>query len=245
LNNRVQPRHPSGADLEKLCGKVQGTLSLFSEHFLVNPVFYRLLLFFVFIGFLKAIFLQMDYVFPKFAIRELGLQAAVGKISNINAIMIILFVWIVGALTQKYAAYRMVVIGGVICRCGVFIMALPPEWFQPAAESGIGQWIGHSYLGSQGKHSPVLHHVSAVSDRLLHWRNVLFATCLRVCGCDCPERSGSIIRLPSRTFLFWSANSWSGLAVGYWQLFARNRAHGVRDYVAHIRVGRLNRTDWD
>src|SRR4029453_4982766 len=31
--------------------------------------FYRLLLFFVFIGFLKAIFLQMDYVFPKFGIR--------------------------------------------------------------------------------------------------------------------------------------------------------------------------------
>src|SRR5262245_28544937 len=42
--------------------------------------FYRLLLFFVFIGFLKAIFLQMDYVFPKFGIRELGVNDPVGTI---------------------------------------------------------------------------------------------------------------------------------------------------------------------
>src|SRR5437773_5469677 len=68
--------------------------------------FYRLLAFFLFIGFLKAIFLQMDYVFPKFGIRELGVNAPVGKLSAINAIVIICLVPIVGALTQKFAAYR-------------------------------------------------------------------------------------------------------------------------------------------
>lgn len=116
--------------------------------------FYRLLLFFLFIGFLKAIFLQMDYVFPKFGIRELGLQAPVGKLSAINAIVIIFLVPIVGALTQKYAAYRMVVIGGAICAAGVFIMALPTAWFEPAANSLIGQWLGHGYLGLQGSIHP-------------------------------------------------------------------------------------------
>src|SRR4030095_5131082 len=104
--------------------------------------FYRLLVFFLFIGFLKAIFLQMDYVFPKFGIRELGLQAPVGKVSNINAIMIIFLVPIVGALTQRFAAYRMVVIGGAICAAGVFIMALPTEWFQPPTNSAIGPRLG-------------------------------------------------------------------------------------------------------
>jgi MFS family permease len=112
--------------------------------------FYRLLLFFVFIGFLKAIFLQMDYVFPKFGIRELGPHAPVGKLSAINAIVIIVLVPIVGALTQKFAAYRMVVIGGIICAAGVFIMALPTEWFVPAANGAFGQWLGHVYLGVQG-----------------------------------------------------------------------------------------------
>jgi MFS family permease len=112
--------------------------------------FYRLLLFFVFIGFLKAIFLQMDYVFPKFGIRELGANAPVGRLSAINAIVIIMLVPIIGALTQKFAAYRMVVIGGIICAAGVFIMALPIEWFVPAANGAFGQWLGHIYLGVHG-----------------------------------------------------------------------------------------------
>ncbi|HEU0208216.1 MAG TPA: MFS transporter [Candidatus Udaeobacter sp.] len=116
--------------------------------------FYRLLLFFLFIGFLKAIFLQMDYVFPKFGIRVLGVGAPVGKLSAINAIVIIILVPIVGALTQKYAAYRMVVIGGIICAAGVFVMALPTEWFQSAVNSMFGQWLGHAYLGLHGSIHP-------------------------------------------------------------------------------------------
>ena len=116
--------------------------------------FYRLLVFFLFIGFLKAIFLQMDYVFPKFGIRELGVNAPVGKLSAINAIVIIFLVPIVGALTQKFAAYRMVLIGGVICTAGVFIMALPTEWFVSAANGVFGQWLGHAYLGLHGSIQP-------------------------------------------------------------------------------------------
>jgi MFS family permease len=119
-----------------------------------QSAFYRLLVFFLFIGFLKAIFLQMDYVFPKFGIRELGLNAPVGKLAAINAIIIIFLVPIVGALTQKFAAYRTVVIGGAICAAGVFIMALPTQWFQPAANSLIGQWLGHGYLGLHGNIHP-------------------------------------------------------------------------------------------
>jgi MFS family permease len=121
---------------------------------IVQSGFYRLLVFFLFIGFLKAIFLQMDYVFPKFGIRELGVNAPVGKLSAINAIVIICLVPIVGALTQKFAAYRMVIIGGVICAAGVFIMALPTQWFVPATDSAVGQWLGHGYLGLRGSIHP-------------------------------------------------------------------------------------------
>jgi hypothetical protein len=49
------------------------------QRLISQSAFYRLLAFFLFIGFLKAIFLQMDYVFPKWGIRELGLYAPVGK----------------------------------------------------------------------------------------------------------------------------------------------------------------------
>ncbi len=121
---------------------------------LQQSTFFRLLAFFLLIGFLKAIFLQMDYVFPKFGDRELGLHAPVGKLANINAILIILLVPVIGALTQRFAAYGMVIIGGIICSTGVFIMALPPAWFQAAAQSAAGQWLGHSYLGLSGAVHP-------------------------------------------------------------------------------------------
>src|SRR5437762_12330379 len=96
----------------------------------------------------------MDYVFPKFGIREFGAGAPVGKLSAINSILIIFLVPVVGALTQRFAAYRMVVIGGAICAAGVFIMALPTDWFQPTVNAGISQWLGHSYLGLPGSIHP-------------------------------------------------------------------------------------------
>jgi hypothetical protein len=129
------------------------TIDLF-KRLLGQSAFFRLLVFFLLIGFLKAIFLQMDYVFPKFGDRELGLNAPVGKLAGINALIIIFLAPVVGALTQKSSAYRMVVIGGAICAAGVFIMALPTEWFLAATNSGIGQWLGHAYLGLKGSIHP-------------------------------------------------------------------------------------------
>lgn len=129
------------------------TIQLFGR-LIGQPAFKRIIAFFLLIGFLKAIFLQMDYVFPMFGDRVLGMGAPVGKLANINGWMIIVLVPVVGALTQRLAAYRMVVIGSVICALGVFIMALPTTWFLAAAESGFGQWLGHSYLGLQGAIHP-------------------------------------------------------------------------------------------
>src|ERR1700720_1520442 len=112
--------------------------------------FYRLLVFFLFIGFLKAIFLQMDYVFPKFGDREMGMDAPVGKLAGINAILIIVLAPGVGALTHRIPSYRVVIIGSIICAAGVFIMALPTDWFVPAADSAVGQALGHVYLQLTG-----------------------------------------------------------------------------------------------
>lgn len=129
------------------------TLQLF-RRLIGQSAFARIIVFFLLIGFLKAIFLQMDYVFPKWGDRELGLHAPVGKIANINAWLIIVLVPVVGALTQRFSAYRMVILGGVICAAGVFIMALPPQWFLAAANGVPGQWLGHSYLGLTGSIHP-------------------------------------------------------------------------------------------
>jgi len=129
------------------------TIQLF-RRLIGQSAFFRLLAFFLLIGFLKAIFLQMDYVFPKFGDRALGLNAPVGKLANINALVVIPLVPIIGALTQRFSAYLMVIIGGTICAVGVFVMALPTDWFVPAVNTGIGQWLGHTYLGLKGSIHP-------------------------------------------------------------------------------------------
>jgi MFS family permease len=129
------------------------TLALF-HRLIGQSAFYRLLVFFLFIGFLKAIFLQMDYVFPKFGDREMGLHAPVGKLAGINAILIIVLAPVVGALTQRIPSYRVVIIGSIICAAGVFIMALPTDWFVPAANSALGSALGHGYLRLTGAIHP-------------------------------------------------------------------------------------------
>src|SRR5437899_5417345 len=155
--NAEPVRYTSGPFWERIWLTVRGsatdTVALF-KRLLGQSGFYRLLAFLLLIGFLKLIFLQMDYVFPKFGIRELGNGAPIGHLSNINYILIIILVPIIGALTQKYSAYKMVIVGGAICAASVFVMALPTMWFQRPAQGFIGQWIGHGYLGVQGSIHP-------------------------------------------------------------------------------------------
>src|SRR5205807_10144287 len=129
--------------------RARDTIALF-KRLLGHSGFYRLLGFLLLIEFLKLISLQLDYVFPEFGIRELGNGAPIGQLSNINYIFIIVLVPIIVALTQKFSAYRMVVVGGAICAASVFVMALPTPWFQAPADGLVGKWIGHAYLGLKG-----------------------------------------------------------------------------------------------
>jgi MFS family permease len=132
---------------------VRETLRLFRELFRQEG-FYRLLVFLLLIAFLKLILMQMYYVFPEFGIRELGEGAPVGRLWRINSFLVIILVPIVGALTQRFQAYRMVTLGGIIAAASVFIMAMPPAWFAGLADGAVGRWLGHDYLGLTGAVHP-------------------------------------------------------------------------------------------
>jgi MFS family permease len=122
------------------------TIQLFGK-LLKQVGFYRLLAFLMLIAFLKLIFMQMYYVYPTFGIRELGQGAPVGRLWAINSIMVIILVPTVGALTQRFSAYTMVIVGGLISAGSVFIMAMPTAWFVSLANGWVGNLVGHWYLG--------------------------------------------------------------------------------------------------
>jgi len=129
------------------------TVNLFAGLFKQRS-FYRLLAFLGLIACLKLILMVMYYVFPTFGIRELGAGAKVGTLWNINSWMVIFLVPVVGALTQRFPAYAMTIIGGAITAGSVYVMAMPTAWFQSWANAWPGSLIGHWYLQLAGDIHP-------------------------------------------------------------------------------------------
>ncbi|MBW8864579.1 MAG: MFS transporter [Verrucomicrobia bacterium] len=116
--------------------------------------FYRLIVFLLLVAFLKLVLMYMYYVYPTFGIRVLGEGAPVGKLWGMNALIVVVLSPLIGVLTQRQPAYRMVTLGGILTVAPVFIMAMPVEWFQSLADAPIGQWLGHGYLNLKGDVHP-------------------------------------------------------------------------------------------
>lgn len=116
--------------------------------------FYKFLSFLALAACVRMIFVLMDYVYPKFGIRELGPGTPIMTLWGLNSILIIVLVPVVGALTQRITAYSMVSFGSAIAAASVFIMALPTAWFQPLADGWLGHFVGHLYLGVKGEIHP-------------------------------------------------------------------------------------------
>ncbi|MFH1467373.1 MAG: MFS transporter [Pseudomonadota bacterium] len=113
-----------------------------------EPNFYRFLGFLTLIVFVRIVFYHMHYTFPKYGIRELGEGAPIGQLWGVlNPAVIILLVPLIGALSQKMTSYKMIAIGTSIAAAPVFLLAMPPRWFEPLAQTWFGDFIAHRWLG--------------------------------------------------------------------------------------------------
>jgi MFS family permease len=107
-----------------------------------QPTFYRFLAFFGFVVFVKLVLYHFYYTFPKVVIRELGEGAPFARLFGfLNAVVVIILAPVVGALTQKFTAYKSVIIGTTIAALSIFLMALPPAMFQGLADGHFGAAI--------------------------------------------------------------------------------------------------------
>ena len=116
--------------------------------------FYKFLAFLGLAAMVRLVFTHMYYTYPKFGIRELGEGAPTGHLFAINSMLTIVLVPIVGALSQRISAYRMVTIGTAIAAGSVLIMAAPPQWFAPLADGPFGHAIANRWLGGYYQFSP-------------------------------------------------------------------------------------------
>ncbi len=113
-----------------------------------QPAFYRFLAFLSIVVCVRLIFFHFHYTFPKYGIRELGEGAPIGRLFGVlNPVLIIFLAPVIGALTQKYSAYKVVIFGSFIAACSVFFMAMPPAWFADMAHGPLGNAICNTWLG--------------------------------------------------------------------------------------------------
>ena len=154
-----EPKYPGENFLRAFflsCGDALKDWSRIFSNLWTQPTFYRFLAFFGLVVFVKLILYHMYYTFPKFGIRELGPGAPIGHIFGLlNAVIVVILAPVVGALTQRFSAYKTVVIGTAITALSVFLMAMPPAWFQTMADGWLGNLIGHSWLGLTGPVHPL------------------------------------------------------------------------------------------
>ncbi len=139
---------------EQICHAARETGRTFASLF-KQKGFYRLLIFLLFIGLLKIVFQIMDAVLPTFMENELGSEgkSRVGRINTINGILILVLAPAVAAITQKFSAYSMVIIGGFITGLSLLFLAIPTEAFAGMASGVFGQGVG-SYLNITGAVHP-------------------------------------------------------------------------------------------
>ena len=152
-----QPKYPGLNMFQALGCTIRDTLRETCRIFLGlwrQPGFYKFIAFLSFAAFIKMIFLHMDYTYPKFGIRELGEGAPIGHLYALNSILIVFLAPLVGVMTQKIPAYRMVIFGSFIAASSVFIMTIPPQRFQRLADGKVGHAIANSWLGGYSQFSP-------------------------------------------------------------------------------------------
>jgi MFS family permease len=157
---RITPeiiKHPDAGLVASFCLTIRDAfldvVRLFSA-LIHQSGFYRLLVFLLMIGLLKIVFNAMDYVFPPFALQELGPEARVGRFNAINGILILVLAPALGLMTQRFSAYVMVIVGGFVTAFSFIFMVLPPSVFQGLADGWLGNAIGHGYMEMKGSVHP-------------------------------------------------------------------------------------------
>jgi len=118
-----------------------------------HPVFLKFMLFLALIIGVRLPFSHMDYTFPKYALRELGSGAPIGRLFGmLNPVLIVILVPIAGALTQKISSYKMITAGCIVTALSMLCPALPAEWFAGVANGPAGHFLVNTVLGVPGNY---------------------------------------------------------------------------------------------
>jgi len=143
-----------GSAFGRLYGKAGETFGKTAKIFAsvcTQTTFHKFLVFLALVVCVRLIYFHMSFTFPKYALRELGPGAPIGHLFGmLNSVCVIILVPVIGALTQRFSAYKMVVFGSFLSAASLFFLAVPQDVFLPIANGWYGHLVAKTWLGIPG-----------------------------------------------------------------------------------------------
>ncbi len=95
-----------------------------------ESVFWRFLALASLLVGVRAVFLYMHILWPKFWLRVIGPEALIGTLSSINPVLVIFGLILIIPLLQRFNVYSMLVYGAMISAMSLFVLAIPSWGYQ-------------------------------------------------------------------------------------------------------------------
>jgi POT family proton-dependent oligopeptide transporter len=131
------------ADVKRL-GPWANTKAVLSE-----PVFWRFTCLITLLLGVRAVFLYMHLLMPKYWERVIGPDAAIGTLEALNPFLVIIGLVLLIPVLHRFSVYKMLVYGAMISAVSLFIMAIPLFGDFSFTAPGFGELVwNYTYLFS-------------------------------------------------------------------------------------------------
>ncbi len=90
-----------------------------------NSVFWRFVVLITLLLGVRAVFLYMHLLMPKFWLRVIGPDAAIGTLEALNPVLVVIGLIVLIPILHRFNVYKMLVYGSLISAASLFVLAIP------------------------------------------------------------------------------------------------------------------------
>ncbi len=112
-----------------------------AKRVLSERVFWRFVVLVTLLLGVRAVFLYMHLLMPKYWLRVIGPDAAIGALEAVNPVLVIIGLVMLIPILHRFNVYKMLVYGSMISALSLFVMALPmtgnPVYWTSIAALGV------------------------------------------------------------------------------------------------------------
>jgi len=118
-DEEVEEGHDEKGEVKRL-SPWENTKAVLSE-----PVFWRFTCLITLLLGVRAVFIYMHLLMPKFWIRTIGEDAAIGTLQMINPFLVVIGLILLIPILHRFSVYKMLVYGAMVSALSLFVIAYP------------------------------------------------------------------------------------------------------------------------